>query len=69
MLQETSPQREAGNLSPVLDARNNILSVMPRIMACMASLWRALNVVEKQEELPVLTIGSPKVCKFDMEYI
>jgi hypothetical protein len=35
---------------------------MPRIIACMASLWRAINIVEEQEESPVLTMGSPKVC-------
>ncbi|KAL4233674.1 Protein dopey-1 [Mactra antiquata] len=67
---ETSPQREAGNMSPVLDARNYILSVMPRIMACMAALWRALNVVEKQEDLSVLSIGAPKVVRrYILEFI
>ena len=63
MIQEASPQRDLGTMSPVLEARNSILSVMPRIIACMASLWRAINIVEKQEDSPVLTMGSPKVCK------
>ena len=48
-------------MSPVLDARNNILSVMPRIMACLAALWRAVTVVDRLEELPTMTLGAPKV--------
>ncbi|XP_060598596.1 protein dopey-1-like isoform X2 [Ruditapes philippinarum] len=67
---EASPQRDLGAMSPVLEARNSILSVMPRIIACMASLWRAINIVEEQEESPVLTMGSPKVVRqYILEFI
>ncbi|XP_070189330.1 protein DOP1A-like isoform X2 [Littorina saxatilis] len=40
---ETSPQRDTSPVSPVLEARNNLLSILPRIMACMATLWKAVN--------------------------
>ncbi|XP_053397950.1 protein dopey-1-like isoform X3 [Mercenaria mercenaria] len=67
---EASPQRDLGAMSPVLEARNSILSVMPRIIACMAALWRAINIVEKQEESPFLTMGSPKVVRqYILEFI
>ena len=61
MLQESSPARDLGMVSPVLDARSNLLSVLPRIIACMASMWRAMKVVEKHEESPALVMGAPKV--------
>ncbi|XP_076444435.1 protein DOP1A-like isoform X3 [Babylonia areolata] len=41
---ETSPQRDTSPVSPVLEARNNLLSIMPRIMACMATLWKAVSL-------------------------
>ena len=59
-LQENSPAKDLG-ASPVMDARNNLLSVLPRIIACMASLWRAMKVVDKHEDSPALAMGAPKV--------
>ena len=67
--QENSPARDLGSVSPVLDARNNLLSVLPRIIACMTSLWRAMKVVEKQEECPSLVMGAPKVGIFSLEKV
>ncbi|XP_052808898.1 protein dopey-1-like isoform X3 [Mya arenaria] len=67
---ETSPQREIGVVSPVMDARNNILSVMPRIMACLTALWRAVNIVDKHDEWSTLTLGAPKVVRqYILEFI
>lgn len=64
--QDSNAQKESSMLSPVMDARNNILSVMPRIMACLTSLWRAVNIVDKQDDWCSVTIGAPKVCKLSM---
>ena len=60
-MQETSPQRDLGAVSPVLDARTNILSIMPRIIASLTSMWHAMAVIEGQEDSPKLTMGAVKV--------
>ena len=63
-LQEASPQRELGPLAPVLEARRILLSILPRILACMTSLWKASNAAERNENYQRKYImGSPKVSK------
>lgn len=51
---------------PVLEARRNLLSILPRILASLASLWKAINVSEARyrrdnKDQPWWTLGSPKV--------
>ncbi|XP_012945131.1 protein dopey-1 [Aplysia californica] len=41
---EPSPARDSAPVSPVLEARARLLSILPRIMACMATLWKAVSV-------------------------
>lgn len=36
-------QRDSSPTSPLMDARNNLLSILPRIMACMVTLWKAVS--------------------------
>lgn len=71
---ETSPQRDTSPVSPVLEARNNLLSIMPRIMACMATLWKAISrhtthapatdiARQKQDGVQKLIIGEPRVVR------
>ncbi|KAK7479632.1 hypothetical protein BaRGS_00029098 [Batillaria attramentaria] len=71
---EASPQSDALPISPMLDARNNLLSILPRIMACMATLWKAVNCdgvestmadsgKQKRCGLHKLIMGEPKVVR------
>ena len=71
-MQESSPQRDASPVSPVLEARSNLLSILPRIMACMATLWKAVNRdstqshatdvnKQRQDGVHQLIMGDPKV--------
>ena len=59
-------------MSPVLEARSNLLSILPRIMACMSTLWKAVNCdmtypsmadisKQRQEGVHHLIMGDPKV--------
>lgn len=62
---ETSPQRDAASLAPLLEARRVLLSILPRIIACMLTLWKAIT---KSEEETVgihhnWIIGAPKVVR------
>ncbi|CAL1528923.1 unnamed protein product [Lymnaea stagnalis] len=41
---EPSPARDSAPISPVLEARTRLLGILPRIMACMATLWKAVAV-------------------------
>lgn len=41
-------------VSPVMEARSNLLSIMPRIMACMATLWKAVS----HDGIPAVTTTS-----------
>ncbi|XP_059152409.1 protein dopey-1-like [Physella acuta] len=41
---EPSPARDSVPISPVLEARTRLLGILPRIMACMATLWKAVAV-------------------------
>ena len=62
--QEVSPARES-TPAPVMEARRGLLSIMPRIIACMASLWRNVNVDEESGHVPesnTWIMGRPKVC-------
>ncbi|XP_062580439.1 protein dopey-1-like isoform X4 [Saccostrea cucullata] len=62
---EVSPARDLSP-APVREARNGLLSIMPRIIACMASLWRAVNVDEdssKVQESNTWIMGRPKVIR------
>ena len=47
--QEASPQRDLSLLSPILDARRGLLSIMPRIVACMATLWHAVSKASQEQ--------------------
>ncbi|XP_050391433.1 protein dopey-1 isoform X1 [Patella vulgata] len=64
---ETSPIRDNTAMSPVLEARRGLLSILPRIMACMAVMWKALNSVTSGETdrytQARLTMGSPKIVR------
>ncbi|PVD28894.1 hypothetical protein C0Q70_11489 [Pomacea canaliculata] len=53
-IRETSPQRDMSPVSPVMEARSNLLSIMPRIMACMATLWKAVS----HDGIPAVTTSS-----------
>ncbi|KAH9488781.1 Protein dopey-1 [Bulinus truncatus] len=44
---EPSPARDSAPMSPVLDARARLLGTLPRIMACMATLWKAVAIVSE----------------------
>ncbi|ESO88953.1 hypothetical protein LOTGIDRAFT_154021 [Lottia gigantea] len=63
-VREASPLRDNTAMSPVIEARRNLLSILPRIMACMAVMWKALNTVTSGEAdrftQARLTMGSPK---------
>ena len=64
ILQEASPQRELSPLAPVLEARRILLSILPRILACMTSLWKASDAAERNENNQQKYImGNPKVSK------
>lgn len=41
---EQSPARDSVPVQPVLEARTRVLNVLPRVMACMATLWKAVTV-------------------------
>ncbi|GFO47236.1 protein dopey 1 [Plakobranchus ocellatus] len=41
---EPSPTRDSTPIQPVLEARSRVLSVLPRVMACMATLWKSVTV-------------------------
>lgn len=63
-----SPARES-TPAPVMEARRGLLSIMPRIIACMTSLWRAVNVDEDSSnvlESNTWIMGRPKVCLVDI---
>ncbi|KAK3576489.1 hypothetical protein CHS0354_034162 [Potamilus streckersoni] len=67
---ETSPQRELGSSSPVLEARGGLLSILPRIMACMTSLWKAMNNTDMNDFNPAFTMGAPKVVRqYILEFV
>ncbi|XP_021360674.1 protein dopey-1-like isoform X2 [Mizuhopecten yessoensis] len=64
---ETSPQRETP-LVPIMDARRSLLSIMPRIIACLTSLWKAVKFAEEQvgdesKFHPTWIMGTPKVVR------
>ncbi|XP_069103129.1 protein DOP1A-like isoform X2 [Argopecten irradians] len=64
---ETSPQREIP-LVPVMDARRSLLSIMPRIISCLTSLWKAVNFAEEiagdeNKSHPTWIMGTPKVVR------
>ena len=67
MLQEPSPAKEpAGQVSPVMEARRNLLSILPRILASLSSLWKSVNGCEEKQglsgkEQAWTTLGAPKV--------
>ena len=67
MLQEPSPAKEpAGQISPVMEARRNLLSILPRILASLSSLWKSVNVCKEKQsfsgkEQAWTTLGAPKV--------
>ncbi|GFR99136.1 protein dopey 1 [Elysia marginata] len=44
---EQSPARDSAPVQPVLEARTRVLSVLPRVMACMATLWKAVTVTSE----------------------
>jgi hypothetical protein len=67
-----SPQRDQSPVSPLVEARSNLLSILPRIMACMATLWKAVNVDSLKpstttrglaDGLQKIMMGDPKVNK------
>ncbi|KAL5009879.1 hypothetical protein ScPMuIL_012184 [Solemya velum] len=62
------PQRDMSLNSPVMEARRLLLSILPRIISCMAVLWKSIQVAEQgsdsQADHPSWTVGSPKVVKF-----
>lgn len=63
-----SPARES-TPAPVMEARRGLLSIMPRIIACMATLWRAVNVDEDSSNVRegnTWIMGRPKVCSVDV---
>ncbi|KAJ8315121.1 hypothetical protein KUTeg_007271 [Tegillarca granosa] len=65
---EASPIRETSNIQPVIDVRRALLCIMPRIIACMTSLWRAVKLAEIKSNTgknnhPAWTMGSPKVVR------
>ncbi|CAG5127027.1 unnamed protein product, partial [Candidula unifasciata] len=45
---EPSPSRDSAPVSPVLDARSRLLGILPRIMACMAMLWKAVAITTEE---------------------
>ncbi|XP_060070918.1 protein dopey-1-like [Ylistrum balloti] len=64
---EASPQRETP-LVPIMDARRSLLSIMPRIIACLTSLWKAAKYAEEQvgdesKSHPTWIMGTPKVIR------
>ena len=67
MLQEPSPAKEpAGQVSRVMEARRNLLSILPRILASLSSLWKSVNACEEKQglsgkEQAWTTLGAPKV--------
>ncbi|KAL3881558.1 hypothetical protein ACJMK2_027984, partial [Sinanodonta woodiana] len=67
---ETSPQRELSSSSPVLEARGSLLSILPRIMACMTSLWKAMKNTDMNDYNPAFTMGAPKVVRqYILEFV
>jgi len=73
---EPTPDKDTGNsVSPVMEARRNILSILPRILASLTVLWKAVNVSEdrkdsSQKEQVCWSLGSPKVVRqYIMEFV
>ncbi|XP_029636600.1 protein dopey-1 isoform X3 [Octopus sinensis] len=61
---EANSQSDAALLVPLLEARTHLLSILPRIIGCMATLWKAIN--ESEENLALQhnwIIGAPKVVR------
>ncbi len=51
---------------PKIEARRHLLDILPRILASLADVWKAINVVEETmneggKERPGSTMGQPKV--------
>ena len=67
-MQEPSPDQDAANaVPPVIEARRNLLSILPRILASLTVLWKAITISESKREAsghdqPCWTLGIPKVC-------
>ena len=66
-MKEPSPAKEpTGQISPVMEARRNLLSILPRILASLSSLWKSVNVCKEKQgvsgkEQAWTTLGAPKV--------
>ncbi|XP_076078008.1 protein DOP1A-like isoform X1 [Mytilus galloprovincialis] len=61
---DVSPQRDLGPKAPIMEARRSLLSILPRIIACMTALWKASDSAEKSKtNQQKYIIGSPKVIK------
>uniref|UniRef100_A0A2C9KBU5 Uncharacterized protein n=1 Tax=Biomphalaria glabrata TaxID=6526 RepID=A0A2C9KBU5_BIOGL len=58
---EPSPARDSPPVAPVLDARTRLLGILPRIMACMATLWKAVAIVNEDN---VYITSHPTVGEF-----
>lgn len=69
--QEPSPAKEVTNsIPPVLEARRNLLSILPRILASLATLWKAVrkSEVSSNNKDPWFIMGQPKVNNMDPIY-
>ncbi|XP_013389897.1 LOW QUALITY PROTEIN: protein dopey-1-like [Lingula anatina] len=62
---EPSPLKEVGPLPPVVEARRLLLSILPRVIAALTVLWKAIDISEarEDEEQPCWTMGSPKAVR------
>ena len=52
--------------SPIIEARRSLLSILPRILASLAVLWKAINVSDQRKKFTgkdqaCWALGTPKV--------
>ncbi|GAB1600861.1 protein dopey-1-like isoform X3 [Argonauta hians] len=61
---EANSQSDAALLVPLLEARSHLLSILPRIIGCMATLWKAIHESEEHSENHHnWIIGAPKIVR------
>ncbi|XP_064627681.1 protein dopey-1-like isoform X4 [Lineus longissimus] len=64
---EPSPQKDFGDPPPVIMARRGLLSILPRIIASLSSIWKAIYVSELKQkdnqEQASWTMGFPKTVR------
>ena len=60
--QDASPEKDVtATTSPVLEARRQLLSHLPRVLASLATMWQATEAAEAKQFTTYYTLGLPRV--------